>query len=522
VVDFSNPNDLVPWLRRQPREFAVVIAARAALRAVPALASSSTGTVLPVCRAVSVARVASAWPEVKVGQEAAAAAAAADDVAEDHSTAAMVARAAAWAAYAAARTNPAADAGAAVNSIFRANIEARDDVRAAVSADAAVLVGDRQRKLSPARLAVRPLWPNGKPLWATTDWRILKRALNGAGQNWKVWTAWYDDRLDGIPGIEVLEVARVLEVDDATWRAGPKVVNARIKGLIAKYDGPFPSLLRPGATSAELAEVVSPAPSLTSDKRLDAGPNPAYDTPTASADLPTLPIRQRALIRTILSGLPAQAPAHLKITLQTYDDELLARGVQPILGLLKDLASVLSADVGDPNARREWLAAGVAQAFENFFTNHDLFTSHFPLDSARDELYIRTLVDESAATGHALARPFEEAAKALGDAHRAGLTTDDFVKIVGSLTDFAKVTSTLPPPPKSVARSVEIALTITPEDRIGAKVGPTKRTVLTGIGFFERVYNLVGSTASIAGTPQGVALMDALNLAVQALSRFLM
>jgi hypothetical protein len=158
VVDFSNPNDLVPWLRRQPREFAVVIAARAALRAVPALASSY-GTVLPVCRAVSVAWVASAWPEVKVGQEAAAAAAAADDVAEDDSTAAMVARVAAWAAYAAARTNPAADAGATVNSIFRANIEARDDVRAAVSADAAMLASDRWRKLSPAGLAVRPLWP---------------------------------------------------------------------------------------------------------------------------------------------------------------------------------------------------------------------------------------------------------------------------------------------------------------------------------------------------------------------------
>jgi uncharacterized membrane-anchored protein len=225
------------------------------------------------------------------------------------------------------------------------------------------------------------------------------------------------------------------------------------------------------------------------------------------------------LIRTILSGLPAQAPVHLKITLQSYDDELLARGVQPILGLLKDLASVLSADVGDPNARREWLAAGVAQAFDNFFTNHDLFTNHFPLDSTRDELYSRTLVNEAAATGHALAKPFEEAAKALSDAHRVGLTTDDFVKIVGSLTDFAKVTSTLPPTPPSTERRVEDTTSIplvSPTD-----VGPTKRAVLTGIGFFERVYNLVGSTASIASTPQGIAVMDALNQAIQALSRFL-
>ena len=516
MVEISSHVELEEWLRDKPREFAVAIASRAALRTLPALFSSHD-MVLPVFRAAFVSWVASGSSEVKLRQEAAIAAAAADDVAEGEAPALFVARSAAWAAYAAARNRPAVDAADAVRCAELAAGAARADVWAAVSSDMAMLADDHRRKLTPARLAFRRLWPKGRPQRTTTDWQVLKTALLEAGEDWEVWTEWYDARVNGRRPNEALEVARILEVEDAIWRAGPKVANAHIKSLIAKYTLQLSPPPRRGATRAELAEVVSPAPSLTSDERLDAGPNPTYDAPAISADLPTLPVRQRALIRTILSGLPAQAPAHIGVTLHSYDDELLARGVQPILGLLKDLASVLSADVGDPNARREWLPAGVAQAFESFFTNHALFAAHFPLDSARDELYARTPVDESAATGHALTRPFEVAGKALGNAHSAGLTTDDFVKIVGSLTDFARVTATLPPTSKLEAS----ALTGASPDRVGVKVGPTKRTILTAIGFFERVYNLIGSTASIVGTPQGIALMDALNQAVQALSRFL-
>jgi integrase len=55
---------------------------------------------------------------------------------------------------------------------------------------------------------------------------------------------------------------------------------------------------------ARLAEAASPAPSLTPDSRLD-------DTPD---NLPELPLRQRALIKT-----PRQIPAQVKVSLNNYD-----------------------------------------------------------------------------------------------------------------------------------------------------------------------------------------------------------
>jgi hypothetical protein len=231
-----------------------------------------------------------------------------------------------------------------------------------------------------------------------------------------------------------------------------------------------------------------------------------------------------------LDTLPTQAPKHLKTALINYDDELRARGVQPILGLLNDMTAVVEADVGDADAQREWLAAGLATAFGRFFENHELFARHFPLDLKRDELYARTPVDESAATGPALSKPFEDVAREVAEAHNAAMTTDDFVKIVGSLTEFAKVTSTLPAAQSRTdvgsadAKSSIPLPAITPEDRLAhasPEISATKRAVLTGIGFFERVYNLLGSTASLFSVSQSAHLMAVLEKAIEALSKFL-
>jgi hypothetical protein len=41
----------------------------------------------------------------------------------------------------------------------------------------------------------------------------------------------------------------------------------------------------------------------------------------------------------------------LRTALESYDDELKARGVQPILGLLKEMAAIIEADVGAPGSR---------------------------------------------------------------------------------------------------------------------------------------------------------------------------
>lgn len=262
----------------------------------------------------------------------------------------------------------------------------------------------------------------------------------------------------------------------------------------------------------KLAEVASPAPALSIDGKLDAGPNVIYDAPSNNEDdLASLPIQQRALIKTILSGLPRNAPPQLRTSLESYDEHLRDRGAQPILGLLKDMAEIIRADVGAPAAAREWLAEGLQKAFELFDKNQKKFVDHFPLDPKREELYSGTPVDEDAAIGKAVSQPFDDVAKATDQANKSGLTTDDFVKIVGSLAEYAKIISTLPPAAPFLQR-----------DQItdGKPVSAKKRMLLTGIGFFERVYNLMGSSATLATPESGAALLNVLQKAIATLSKF--
>jgi hypothetical protein len=121
-------------------------------------------------------------------------------------------------------------------------------------------------------------------------------------------------------------------------------------------------------------------------------------------------------------------------------------------------------------------------------------------------------------------------ALAAQDANKAGLTTDDFLRVVDKMAEFAKIISTLPlsPPPSVSARpnpqkpSAEI-VAIRPEDRVGANqpISPKKRILLSGFGFFERAYNLLSSTVTIGGTPEGLALLGVLREAISALSNFI-
>src|SRR5205085_6209364 len=181
------------------------------------------------------------------------------------------------------------------------------------------------------------------------------------------------------------------------------------------------------------------------------------------------------------------------------------RGVQPILGLLKDMADIIDAAVASQRAQDEWLEPGLRQAFSRFSENHTIFVEHFPLDLEREELYAETPVDEEVAVGQVLRGPFEQVAKASAEAHEAGQITPDYLAVIDKMTEFARVLSTQPPkstaPPlqprkKAISRPSEIK--VNPEDRI-RPVSAKKRTILSALGFLERSYNLAGSTATLAG-----------------------
>jgi hypothetical protein len=186
------------------------------------------------------------------------------------------------------------------------------------------------------------------------------------------------------------------------WEDGPGAVNRAIVQRLVKLTSAtekYPSTDSKEQILASLTDAASPRPSLTPDGRLDAGPNPKFDIPTTDDELLGLPVRQRTLIRVILGDLPQNAPKHLKNCLRFYDDELKARGVQPMLGLLKDLADIIAVAVAAPRAEDEWLEPGLGQAFRRLAENHTLFVAHFPLDPQREHLYARTPVDEEHATG---------------------------------------------------------------------------------------------------------------------------
>src|SRR6202008_4352734 len=115
--------------------------------------------------------------------------------------------------------------------------------------------------------------------------------------------------------------------------------------------------------------------------------------PEVDDDLAELPFRQRNLIKNILRDLPENAPKHLKDFLRSYDDELKARGTQPMLGILRDDADIIAAAVHAPRAEDEWLEAGMRKAFGRFAENHQHIIDHYPLDPKREETYAATDVD---------------------------------------------------------------------------------------------------------------------------------
>jgi hypothetical protein len=63
-----------------------------------------------------------------------------------------------------------------------------------------------------------------------------------------------------------------------------------------------------------------------------------------------------------------------------------------------------------------------------------------------------------------------------------------------------------------------------PQDRLipaAPPVSAKKRIILSGLGFLERAYNLLGTTATLMGPPEGNALLTALRYAIEALSKLL-
>jgi hypothetical protein len=221
IADIQDTNSLEAWLEGQPREVAVWIASRAAVRVLPVFweavltedwAREGDLTALPVLRSVLISSVAVAGPTEEI-RTAAAKPAYADAYAEAYAYALHVANTA-------AKTDPAAN----THPIWKA-------IRA--DADQAADGG------LPDAL---PLWPWGRgPLeeqWAKVKARV---AETPDARDWQFWMDWYDALLDGRPLLgdaartqKMLEKI-VTEITPETWDAGPEVVNPVIREIWEGY-----------------------------------------------------------------------------------------------------------------------------------------------------------------------------------------------------------------------------------------------------------------------------------------------
>lgn len=83
-------------------------------------------------------------------------------------------------------------------------------------------------------LLMQPLWLVQNSKFASDDWRSLTaRLLGRTDENWNIWIGWYEARLAGGGELaESQEVARV-SLPDEVWAQGPAVANAEISRFIA-------------------------------------------------------------------------------------------------------------------------------------------------------------------------------------------------------------------------------------------------------------------------------------------------
>jgi hypothetical protein len=243
-LDFRDSDALEAWLRTQPHEVSVIIAARAALRVLPLVATELptkdagrfAALISAVFRATALARVAAEYPTR--ANELRAAAAATDTArsvtvyVDAAGRASLVATSAAHtavhAAYAARDDRVSSYASHASHAVARAayTVTGRSfaAIWTAVSEDAAFF----EWRGGVAELADRRLWPGRTPSWAAELWAKLKAALP-SGDDWDVWTRWYEDRLKGAlsrgEGYELIFATVPIEV----WDEGPEAANRWIK-----------------------------------------------------------------------------------------------------------------------------------------------------------------------------------------------------------------------------------------------------------------------------------------------------
>ncbi|MBM3561780.1 MAG: hypothetical protein FJX48_01225 [Alphaproteobacteria bacterium] len=266
---------LEAWLKDKPREVAIAIAARAALRVVPLVAVDIPSTsdvetrkhflnlMAVVLRATALVRVVGGYATKieKLGMvsraEATMETLVSVDVLRFHPSTkffvegtfgilrtlgrdfeSFAASAIRDTVYAAANS-PFAPAAPTSMPVEDAADFAAAAAWEAVSCDAGFIARDggelyRLSKHARALAHKEPLWLAGTPDEAKYNWSRLRDALPPE-DNWQVWIDWYDRRLKGIADSEEIEFVYAT-VPESDWDKGPAAANAWIKARLEEIE----------------------------------------------------------------------------------------------------------------------------------------------------------------------------------------------------------------------------------------------------------------------------------------------
>lgn len=265
-----DPSDRRPfrdWLAGRPRRWSIVMAARAALRALPLtkINDEQIPTImLQMFRAAAVLRLATIHRKKKFMVPA-------RDASE-----------AAYDAYNASRTAKSEDSAsraitAAVFSVKQSNISnALDDAADAIAsaaaayAPSAAATREEARQLNDKtqtieRLAATPLWPHHAPakigpVGIEDSWRLLVVKLRSLGSNWSIWIKWYEDVLYGMSRSEAEVVAFTDVSSKLPWDDGAEAVNTEIKRRLERLGSPTGGSKQHGRTPANSLPSQGPGP----------------------------------------------------------------------------------------------------------------------------------------------------------------------------------------------------------------------------------------------------------------------
>lgn len=325
-------------------------------------------------------------------------------------------------------------------SIIAGSVTSSVDNVAAYIADAELL----KRGWNVPALLSAPLWFNmsvddskltliAKPMPAglSEDWKDLQAQLLAAeDEDWDVWIDWYEDRLAGVTPNEDLERAIVL-IPDEVWKAGPEVLNRRVRELQAelpRQDDIEPQPEEPSKpTRIDLEVTISPLPVVLA-QTLDVMPNPDFDTPGSGFAASPLPQQQRNIITVLM----AEAQRHqltpgLLAAFRIYDEELLANATQPMLGTLTDMHAIIRSEYTTLRTDDFFEGKGaLKKGFNSFTANHKELLTFFSDDARREALFAQTPVDR-AQLDIAKARELADRFKfAVTELKEAGVATIDF------------------------------------------------------------------------------------------------